>query len=335
MVALKHGQDNSDLPEKMREVLQILGKEPGKNLYKEKTYEEIAISPKQAEKLLKFNSELNRKKSDRRVSSLRKNILEYGYCTIDPICFDEQWSLRNGQHRLTALSQLKKGLYRVLFAFNVPEEDLVFADMGMNRTVSQQLAMMGLENGPFIHPVLKGVLKGQFLDFKNETAWNEAMGLYEPAQQFSAKEVEDIYSEHMEAFDFVITLFSLPGGWRRKKRPEPVKGVFFRAWHYENHEMLKEFVRLYKGDYDEGEDPRYIKLVQAFEARIKKLDCQNRSGTILLYRITEYAVNRFCTLGNKKVGDSFRFDPYEYELYPLPQFDRRPAGKSFNQSSDD
>jgi len=341
MVALKYGPDNSDLPEKAWEVLQILGKSDDKILCNKilsgkKCYEEININPKQAEKLLKFNSELNRKISDRRVVSLRKNIKEYGYCTIDPFCFDNQWDLRNGQHRDTAISQLKKGLFRVLFAFNVPEEDLVFADMGMGRTVSQQLTMMGIENGSYVHPILKGVLKGQFLNFKNETAWDEAMGLYEPAQHFSAKEVESIYNEHTDAFDFVINLFCLQsGGWRGKKKPESVKGAFFRAWHYENHEALKDFIRLYKGDYNEGEDPRHIKLTQAFEARIEKIDCQKRSGSVLLYQITESAINRFCTLGNKRVGDSFKFTPYDYELYPIAEFDRRPAGKSFNQTTDD
>lgn len=342
MVALKYGPGNSDLPEKAQEVLQILGKSDDKILCNkilcgDKCYEEISITPRQAEEIVKFNSELNRKINDRRVVSLRKNIKEYGYCTIDPICFDGQWDVRNGQHRLTALARLKKEKYNVLFAFNVPDDDLVFADMGMGRTVSQQMTMMGVENGCYVHPVLKGILKGQYLKFKDESSWDRAKNLYEPSQQFSAKEVESIYLENKNAFDFVINLFCLQrGGWRGKKKSEAIKGVFFRAWHHENHEMLKEFIRLYKGDIEDGDDPRYIKLTRAFEAKIEKIDCQTRAGAVMLYKITESAVHRFCSLGkNEKVGSCFKFTPHDYELYPVAEFDRTPSGKSFNQANDD
>lgn len=326
---------NPDPGSNMLQVLNILGKAPEKKYFSGKYYEEILVTPKQAEKLLEFNSKKNRRQSNRRVISLRKNIEEYGYHSTNPISFDENWNIADGQHRTRAISQLKNNIaFPILFAFNIPEDDISFIDMGMNRTVSHQLEMMGIENGNFIHPILKGALKGQSLRFKDRSAWDKASNLYEPSQLFSAKDVEQIYYDNKEAFDFVVNLFCSQSGWVKKKKNDAIKGAFFRAWHHENREMLKEFVRIYKGDFRQNEDPRHMALIGAFERKVNSKECEGRQGSIFTYSVTEKAIHLFCALRGKKIPNNPRINPFDYEIYPLPTFDRRPPGKVFEDFDD-
>jgi hypothetical protein len=107
------------------------------------------ITPPKAREYLKLNKPNNRNMSNTIVRGYRADMLSYNFkLTGEPIQFDVNGVLVNGQHRMEALAGIPDDTFSVpmLVVRNVPEDAFRYMDNGLRRSTSQVAQM---ENIPY------------------------------------------------------------------------------------------------------------------------------------------------------------------------------------------
>jgi hypothetical protein len=99
----------------------------------------INVTPQQASDWLKVNT-TNRPLRRSVVDGLKSALMRGEYIqTHQGIAFAESGELLDGQHRLTAISELRDGNYPMVVAFDVPAMAFQVMDIGVKRTAADSL----------------------------------------------------------------------------------------------------------------------------------------------------------------------------------------------------
>lgn len=108
------------------------------------------ISPTKAKAYLKRNLEYNRSLNPKAIDTFAKEIVNGGWHLAgDPIRFDENGKLCDGQHRLTAVVKAGKAI-QVYVIRNIKVACMKVIDSGTARTMGHRFTMHGYKNGTIL-----------------------------------------------------------------------------------------------------------------------------------------------------------------------------------------
>lgn len=257
------------------------------------------------------NQSANRNVTPARVADYTKRMQRGEWGIGQPIIFDSSGSLIDGQHRLLAV--IKSGTSQVFTVIRgLPPESKALMDMGQSRSVAQIAQISGL-NGTSLNKkfaIVKSMLFGQSLKFKNKKAEENARKLASVDDVISAQLQISLYEKHKDAIDFSLRH---PGGLMTIA---PVRAVVARAYYHESHERLDQFLEVMGSGYTETKGDEAAIALRSFlinNPTIRKggSDCRRS-----VYKRTENAVSLFLKKQPRRNSAEI-----QTELYPLADFD--------------
>lgn len=151
------------------------------------THSIVMVSPSMAERWL-ANNVRNRKIRQRTVVRYRSD-MEAGRWSMaaDPIRFDTNGHLIDGQHRLTALSELPDIItIPFLVIRGLPSESQLVMDQGVKRTPGDQLALAGVRNASNVAASVK-----KFIIWQNGLLFRDTK-----VQQVTAPQTSEWVEDH-------------------------------------------------------------------------------------------------------------------------------------------
>lgn len=177
------------------------------------THAIVMVTPEMAERWLTFNTH-NRKIRQSVVAKYRAD-MEAGLWTMaaDPIRFDRDGVLLDGQHRLIALSELPEVVtIPFLVVRGLPPESQGVMDQGTKRTAGDQLGLAGVKNSNAVAAAAKKYLiwHGGFM-FRDTKL-----------QQITAPQIEQWVTERTGDVEFFNSIWSLI---RQNDAPPSVAGA--------------------------------------------------------------------------------------------------------------
>lgn len=131
----------------------------------------------------------------------------------DPIRFDTEGHLIDGQHRLTALARVEMTL-PMLVVRGLPTDSQLVMDQGRKRTPGQQLGLLGVKDSNLIASIVKVTIQYDTgLLFRD----NKLSG------SITAPVIQEYVNDHSDEIAFVQPLL---GAVRRADAPPSVVGAF-------------------------------------------------------------------------------------------------------------
>lgn len=186
------------------------------------------VGPEDAQKFLDKNHPKNRRPKKGKIIQMRRDQIDGLWeLTHQPIAFDEDGYLIDGQNRLASIIQSGMEVPLVI-AWNVPRRAMLGADSGSNRTVTDVAQIMG-------DPMPR--------DFGYaSTARRMFIGNEASRTSVSIPRTLAFIKRHRQALDFVYSLFHKN---HKGLTQAPVKAVIARAWYTKgNRERLKQFAEI-------------------------------------------------------------------------------------------
>lgn len=177
------------------------------------THSIVMVTPDMAERWLQRNNK-NRKLRQQTVQRYR-NDMEAGRWSMaaDPIRFDCDGNLIDGQHRLTALSELPEVItIPFLIVRGLPKESQLVMDQGARRTPGDQLGLVGVKNANNIAAALK-----KYLIWKSGVLFRDSK-----VQQITAPQIVEWVEDHPGEVGFYSTVCHLT---RQNDAPPSVMGA--------------------------------------------------------------------------------------------------------------
>ena len=167
----------------------------------------------------------------------------------DPIRFDADGNLQDGQHRLTALALTKGTGVKIplLIVRGLPDKARDVMDQGVRRSIGDQLQMRGTKNAHFVGSAVRNYLM-----------WEQFMASGDPMQAMSLSsrstvttpEVEEWVEKHRDVEDFMATIASL---LRRTDAPYAIAGAAALKFREIDPEEAVQFFRILATGSDGGE----------------------------------------------------------------------------------
>lgn len=185
-----------------------------------------SVTPSIASKIL-LTQVNNRNVAKTRVLEYRRRMERGEWVLAEPWLFDQDGRLIDGQHRATALSQLKNHLISipVLMVQGWPDETQSAVDIGYNRNICSIAQLQGVS---IAHQHLS-IMNAMLLFNSHHTM------LTSPTQAI------DAYHAMKEAIDFTVKL----RGGSDSRFFAPVRAAAAIAYPYENHERLDRFLEVW------------------------------------------------------------------------------------------
>lgn len=279
------------------------------------------ITPEMAREYL-FSQETNRNINDRRVSDYVLRMARGEWKIGQPIIFDENGCLIDGQHRLKAIIKHGKPIEFAVIK-GVPSDSKSVIDIGQRRTTTQIAKLCGIDKPSYgeRQAILSNAFLGSQFKSKSKNRKRNAANLVGARRGLrSPNAMIDLEEQYSEGIDFAMRS---PGSTIQKRvvgKGSLVRSVIFRAYYNCNHDRLNEFIDVYyTGEtYNPQEDHAALVLrnhVMAVNMGERKVSKAN-DGKIELYKKAEQAI--FSFLRKRKTE---RLIGSDYELFPLPDFD--------------
>lgn len=176
------------------------------------THAIVMVTPDMADRWLTFNTH-NRKIRQQTVARYRAD-MEAGLWTMaaDPIRFDRDGRLSDGQHRLVALSELPETVaIPFLVVRGLPPEAQSVMDQGVKRTPGDQLSLAGVKNANAVAAAVKKLL-----------IWNLGLLFRDTkVQQITSPQIEQWVTDHPGDVAFFNSIWYLV---RQNDAPPSVAG---------------------------------------------------------------------------------------------------------------
>jgi len=279
------------------------------------------ITPEMAREYL-FSQGANRNINSTRISDYILRMSRGEWKIGQPIIFDENNCLIDGQHRLKAVIKYGKPVEFAILK-GVPNDSKTVMDIGQRRTTSQIAQLSGIDKPYYLErqAILSNAFLGSQFKAKSKLTKRNAANLIGSRRGLrSPNAMIEIEEQYSDGLDFAMRT---PGTTLQKKvvgKGSLVRSVIFRAYYNCNHERLNEFIDVYyTGDTYNPRTDNAAKVLRDFVALVnegkKKLTKVN-DGKIELYKKTEQAVHAF--IQDRAIE---RLIGSDYELFPLPDFD--------------
>lgn len=280
------------------------------------------ISPEVAKNYL-LTQESNRNINDRRAADYANRMRRGEWKVGQPISFDEDDRLIDGQHRLKAVIRYGKPVEFSVMR-GVPSDSKEVFDIGQQRTTAQ-IAKLTERDKPQMSTRL-AILSNAFFgsQFKGKTKAIESRrnavntigatrGVRSPQAML---ELEEKYSDGL---DFAIRAFGSRDSKASVGNNSLIKAVFFRAFYNVDRDRLQQFMEVFYSGlcYSPGNEAA-IKL-REYVVKIRKGDIKvdaKHGGKAELYKKTESAIIYFLAKRNVSY-----LKGSEYEEFPLADFD--------------
>lgn len=214
----------------------------------------VPVTPELASKLL-LTQWANRKPSLVKVKEWKRRMLAGEWLPGQPIMFDADGFMIDGQHRLMAIESLQGCGIQVPMTIiqGIPKESQGVIDIGCNRRMADILSLKGVDIG------INGIslAKAMFLPFAKSGASQSKLT--------SPTYMEKVVVLHREG----IAEASMKYG-KNHGNFAPVRAMVALAWKHENHDSLRRFLEVWdtRRSRTESEDAISI-LRDAYDARGK------------------------------------------------------------------
>lgn len=254
------------------------------------------ITPEIADSILE-NRVDNRTPNDKRIREYADRMLSGEWRISDPIKFDNDGKLYDGQHRLMAV--VKAGV-PVEFAVirNMPKNAKFYCDIGQSRTTLHIANIMGVHIASKKISSVKEIIRTQHHLYRGGISHHFAIRMY---------------LKYQDGIDFACK--------NRSGNTEGIKfenAVFFaaiaKAYYYENHLTLERFAQvLFTGLAQSEEEHSAVTLRNIYlQARQKDNKMGSSERTVWMFR-TINAIQNFVRKKSIK-----RISPAPQDFYPVP-----------------
>lgn len=150
----------------------------------------------------------------------------------DPIRFNVEGQLVDGQHRLTALSEIDGLTLPMLVIRNLPVESQGVMDQGLKRSAADQLGIAEVKCASAVAAAVK-----KFIVWESELLFRDN----KTAAAITAPRIEEWVKDHPEDVDRFLTLVH---GTKQNDAPPSVAGAAAIAFARIDHETAKTFFDL-------------------------------------------------------------------------------------------
>ncbi len=165
---------------------------------KQETFTKVLVTPEKAKRYLLSNVQ-NRALIGNYVRSYRDLMLrgKWGYNPADPIVFDVNGRLINGQHRLNAVVESDTSQYFDI-VINAPRNSYIYMDCGKMRSMADVFTYNGVKNAKASSSIIKS-----YYALKKKVKENSRYG--EKLLGMSRDEYLEEYSSYSSFYDEVIS----------------------------------------------------------------------------------------------------------------------------------
>lgn len=244
-----------------------------------KEYEIVTVTPEIASDWIRLNKS-NRPIRQNFIAKYADIMMEGNWLadSIDPITFDKEGNLINGQHRLLAIQRANKSI-RMSVRRNVPAEMAHVIDIGAVRSIRDSLSIsQGKTVTPAASQMLTRFIAGRFLTQLRDIP-------------YTRQEQTKIFDKYKKEFEEVISLFNLK---KSGVSQAGVRAATVRAWIAipDSRNRIIEFINvLMTGRHgDQNEDSSALLLRELLLTSKGKYSATESFDT---YSKTEYALINF------------------------------------------
>jgi hypothetical protein len=281
------------------------------------------ITPEQAKDYLK-TQQLNRNPNKLRISEYADRMQKNQWVISQPITFDSDGCLIDGQHRLLAI--VKFG-FPVTFSVmrGLPKSSASVFDIGQKRTVAQVARIQGVTTLRMTERVgiLNAAILGSKLKLRTKKAESErnlSNLIFSDSNARSPQTMIALAEKYKDGLDFSLSRY---GGTRTSNfvgNLSSVKAAVFRAYYNENRQRLSEFLEVFYTGFVKvsTEDSAAIALrnyLNAIKMGIKGVSLHD-AGKSDAYTKTEAAILHFIAR-----RDIRHLKGSDFEEFPLADFD--------------
>lgn len=248
------------------------------------------ISPNQAFIWLDQNNTINRRIRLSLVDKYARDMTNGKWVTTgDPISFDWENVLLEGQHRLSAVVKSGMTIEFTIVRGLDPKSRMVHG-IGAARRPADILKILGWQTNNSLVAIVRSIMNGH-----NKRA--------------SIPEIVDAYETHHEAAEITLAMFP---SIKKRIVISPVTGPIARAWYSQDYTKLQTFADiLYNGLADRRrKGDASVILLRDY---LLQVPSRGENLTREIYGLTETSLSAF--LSNQKLTT---LEPSKEELFPLP-----------------
>ena len=299
-----------------------------KEVYKNNPYLSIeTITPQDAIYLLN-NMHRNRTIKPKNLLIARTMLKQHGWVYgVETIKISLDGLLLDGQHRLTALSELGIIAHNVEIAWNVPKETMHLIDRGVSKSDADIFTIFGYTHAKAITAVVKSLIFGNKLkrtqkSIKEASLDRHAFPTSKGHLALTTEQQESFYNLHRDYIDPILDTFN---GYKSKGISFPllIMGVLVRALkgNYCSIENIDDFLSIYFNAEELGFTPECNQPFLLRKTLLSSTDRHGQRAITLKYKQLQKSFQYFL---EKKPLSSALLAPsalFEYEIYPVPDFD--------------
>lgn len=252
----------------------------------------MIVTPQWADETLRLRNKVNRHIDDRRVRIYVRQILDGSWeINNDDVCFYEDGSLANGQHRLAAVV-VAKSPTKLSFKFGIKTEAMVTIDEGRRRSNLDVAKLMG------IHTNKKCLAATSFL--------LEILGV---KVNMVREQILDFARFHEDAAIFATKDMNKP-----PFNKAPIYSAIIKAYYHVDKSRLQQFIDiLVTGEKQNIDAPgaawRFREWIISIHA-----GAHSQAVREIIYRKALAAIKHFC-----EHNDVSKLYQATDDLWPLPQ----------------
>lgn len=234
------------------------------------------ITPEIAQQYLTLNIDNNRNPLADRIDRIARDMVNGDWIvTADPIKFNEDGKLIDGQHRLRAILRSKTTV-RMLVARNVPEDAVLVIDTGATRTVAQTLKIhnSGVKNRSTV------VAIAQIVNAYDRGVFYNATMAFNGRDRMSPMETVRFVEENEQVLEFAASMAASVGN--HLPVTQSMLGAVFVILSRVDYEAAIQFMTaLREGNSGRGADDPVATLVRRLYA--DKLASRKQPHGLLLF----------------------------------------------------
>jgi hypothetical protein len=278
------------------------------------------FSPYTAREILILNM-TNRSISPRVVTKHKEQMIAGKYFAVDPIKFDWNGELIDGQHRLTALAKCHPDtMIEFLVVYNCDPDVRKVIDTGRKRTNADTLGILGYKYPKLIPSLIKHTFLGHKLKFISATAQKNACCPFDYTSQLTVEQVEYMYEQHRDAIDFVLQI-AQPGNSLSVTKSTAVLAPFVRAYYTQNHERLSIAIQVfYTGELARFVDK--VKNVNVLGNLMKLRESIEKGKSVSGVGLRNYCLTSSCLVNFLTDTEIKHIKPITKEQFPVPTLDK-------------